>query len=558
MSFSGGWFPRWRPLGGAVWALNEEGQLALQYQINFQQTRLADNEAAQAQHGRLLYKAMGSTEGMLVAAAFGPGRGRRGGQPDRFPPRAGPLADRPGSGGRGRSVAAERHRTGRAARLSALPAADVRAGRRLPQEPATAALLRPPGALWSRLEDFTRTVHASLEPLETAYTIANEGRRLIECDRISVAIRKGNRCVIEAVSGQDVFDKRSNTIRLLGRLASAVVASGRGDLVYGRHPRHGPASRRGRAGVRRRVALEDGGRAALAASAAGRGRRSGEAAGAAAGHRRPDRRADRGQPPGAGDGAAGGRGLPAQLHGAGQRDGASEPVSHARLAGAGQEPAGSSAPAPCPRRVSIGRPWCWPWWWRCAVWPADFQVQSKGTLGAGRSAGTCLPASTASWSTCPSQHGDVVAGGETAGPPPQHRRRRGADPGRGAARSISQRADRLLAADAAERAAAPRRRARPRSPANWPRSEEKLVNLNAQRRFCQKTDRRTGGPQPDPRPGGHLGPEQPPQPAAGAARADAAAGGRPRRPLATRTPHARGTHGLHRLGPAQTWTRART
>ena len=32
--------------------------------------------------------------------------------------------------------------------------------------------------------------------------------------------------MIEAVSGQDVFDKRSNTIRLLGRLASAVVASG--------------------------------------------------------------------------------------------------------------------------------------------------------------------------------------------------------------------------------------------------------------------------------------------------------------------------------------------
>ena len=45
--------------------------------------------------------------------------------------------------------------------------------------------------LWSRLEDFTRAVHASLEPLETAYTIANEGRRLIECDRVSVAIRKG-------------------------------------------------------------------------------------------------------------------------------------------------------------------------------------------------------------------------------------------------------------------------------------------------------------------------------------------------------------------------------
>jgi multidrug efflux pump subunit AcrA (membrane-fusion protein) len=80
--------------------------------------------------------------------------------------------------------------------------------------------------LWSRLEDFSRAVHGSLEPLETAYTIANEGRRLIECDRLSVAINKGRKCRIEAVSGQDVFDKRSNTVRLLARLATAVVATG--------------------------------------------------------------------------------------------------------------------------------------------------------------------------------------------------------------------------------------------------------------------------------------------------------------------------------------------
>jgi len=75
------------------------------------------------------------------------------------------------------------------------------------------------------LEDFAREVHASLDPRDTAYTIANDGRRLIECDRVSVAIRKGRRCHIESVSGQDLFDKRSNTVRLLGRLATVVVAS---------------------------------------------------------------------------------------------------------------------------------------------------------------------------------------------------------------------------------------------------------------------------------------------------------------------------------------------
>ena len=80
--------------------------------------------------------------------------------------------------------------------------------------------------LWTQLEDFTRTVHASLNPRETAYTIVNEGRRLIECDRVSVAIRRGKKCKIEAISGQDLFDKRSNTVRLLGKLATAVVATG--------------------------------------------------------------------------------------------------------------------------------------------------------------------------------------------------------------------------------------------------------------------------------------------------------------------------------------------
>ena len=104
--------------------------------------------------------------------------------------------------------------------------------------------------LWTQLEDFTRTVHVSLDPREAAYTIANEGRRLVECDRVSVAIRKGRKCYIEAVSGQDLFDKRSNTIRLLGKLATAVVASGDPDVVHGRHPRFAAAGRGCLAGVR--------------------------------------------------------------------------------------------------------------------------------------------------------------------------------------------------------------------------------------------------------------------------------------------------------------------
>ena len=76
------------------------------------------------------------------------------------------------------------------------------------------------------LDRVAKATHASLDPAETAFTIANEGRRLIQCDRVSVAIKRGGKCKIESVSGQDVFDARSNTIVLLNRLSSAVARTG--------------------------------------------------------------------------------------------------------------------------------------------------------------------------------------------------------------------------------------------------------------------------------------------------------------------------------------------
>ena len=211
-------------IGGAVWAVNEESQLALQYQINFQETRLGDNEEAQAQHARLLFKTMSSTEGMLAPPHSGAGEDE-GANPTDFLLVLAPL--RTDLEVLGVVEVLQRSDTGPAIQRGYLRflldmcelASDFLKSRQLRH-------FSDRQVLWSRLEDFARAVHASLEPLETAYTIANEGRRLIECDRVSVAIRKGGKCVIEAVSGQDVFDKRSNTVRLLGRLASAVVASG--------------------------------------------------------------------------------------------------------------------------------------------------------------------------------------------------------------------------------------------------------------------------------------------------------------------------------------------
>ncbi|RIK78246.1 MAG: hemolysin D [Planctomycetota bacterium] len=81
-------------------------------------------------------------------------------------------------------------------------------------------------SLANQVEQFTRMVHRSLDPRITAYALANEGRRLIDCDRVTVAVMRGNNCKIEAVSGQDTFDKRANTIVLLQELTNAVARQG--------------------------------------------------------------------------------------------------------------------------------------------------------------------------------------------------------------------------------------------------------------------------------------------------------------------------------------------
>ena len=85
--------------------------------------------------------------------------------------------------------------------------------------------------LWNQLEGFTHQIHASLDLKESAYAVANDGKRLVGCDRLSVALKLGGRVMVEAVSGQEVVEQRANLIRELTRLCKVVIRSGE-DLVY--------------------------------------------------------------------------------------------------------------------------------------------------------------------------------------------------------------------------------------------------------------------------------------------------------------------------------------
>src|SRR3989304_3257062 len=205
-------------VGGAVWVAEGQGRLALGYQINLQETRLRDNQEDQVRHGRLLHKVFLSGEGNLVPPRSGAADDEQGANPTDFLLVLAPLKAAEETVGVVEIF--QRPDTRPATQkgyLRFLGEMGDRAGEFFKSHQLRHFTDRQ--VLWTQLEEFTRSVHASLHPRETAYTIANEGRRLIECDRVSVAIRKGRKCLVEAVSGQDLVDKRSTTVRLLGRLA---------------------------------------------------------------------------------------------------------------------------------------------------------------------------------------------------------------------------------------------------------------------------------------------------------------------------------------------------
>jgi len=214
--------------GGAVWTLSDAGQLQLNYQINLRSTGLLENPIGQEQHGRLLTRALTEQDGILVAPHSGTAGesdaddDHAAANPTDFLLVMAPVHNDQGVQGivevfqRPGTRPATQQGYLRFLRQTCDLAGDYLRSRRLVH-------LADKQSLWEQLETFTRSAHERLDVRETAYTIANEGRRLIGCDRVTVAVQRGSRCVIEAISGQDTFDKRSNIATLLTKAARAVT-----------------------------------------------------------------------------------------------------------------------------------------------------------------------------------------------------------------------------------------------------------------------------------------------------------------------------------------------
>jgi biotin carboxyl carrier protein len=80
--------------------------------------------------------------------------------------------------------------------------------------------------LWTQLETFTRQIHSSLDLQVVAQWVANEGRRMLECDQLSVALRWGKTTEVAAISGANVVEKNSKLVRALQILCERVLAWG--------------------------------------------------------------------------------------------------------------------------------------------------------------------------------------------------------------------------------------------------------------------------------------------------------------------------------------------
>ena len=88
------------------------------------------------------------------------------------------------------------------------------------------ARLRQDETYREQLVRLSTLVHRNIELAPTAYAVANEGRRVIGCDRLSVLATIGRRCRLLATSGASRVERRSGAARRMEQLAELVRPTG--------------------------------------------------------------------------------------------------------------------------------------------------------------------------------------------------------------------------------------------------------------------------------------------------------------------------------------------
>jgi multidrug efflux pump subunit AcrA (membrane-fusion protein) len=206
-------------VGGAVWLGQAAGPLRLECELNF---HLDDGEPEQNFHAHLLEQARQEGETLVVPPGGTTVDARILPNPTDYTLLIGPLTvdqdvvglfeivQRPSA-----SAAAVRGNRRLVALVCEL-AADHLRRHELRQ-------LRDARSQTQQFDEFIARIHGSLDLPRVAFEVANVGRQVIDCDRVSIAIRKGQSFRLTAVSGVDSIDRRSNAVRSLEDLAGRVA-----------------------------------------------------------------------------------------------------------------------------------------------------------------------------------------------------------------------------------------------------------------------------------------------------------------------------------------------
>jgi len=210
--------------GGAVWTGRPDGGVALQYQVNLPGGLLSEDHQGARRHARLVEQVLATGKAKLSPPQSGTADSDQAANPTELALVLCPWSFEDSSGvvevfqQPGASPSAQQ---GCLRFLSAICelVTDFHRNRQLRG-------FRQRIEQLGRFEQFTERVHRTLDPTSTAYEIANEGRRLIGCDRLSVAVFERRRWRVLAISGVDSVNRRANAVRHLERLAKAVTTAG--------------------------------------------------------------------------------------------------------------------------------------------------------------------------------------------------------------------------------------------------------------------------------------------------------------------------------------------
>ncbi len=212
-------------VAGAIWIQADAGDVRIESRVDQSKLRVIDSLAGQPAHAELLTSVIHSGQGRIVlphAAAAGSSP-----NPTEFLLLICPLTIGP-TGTTGGALEVIQRPGGSPASqqgflrlLEALCelAADFHHQRRL-------RVFQSLAEKSQQLEQFALDVHKSLDVATAASAIACEGRRLIGCDRLSVAVRRTRSLRLAAVSGLESLDRRASIVRRLEDLANAVAAAG--------------------------------------------------------------------------------------------------------------------------------------------------------------------------------------------------------------------------------------------------------------------------------------------------------------------------------------------